>query len=154
MHSWRVLILPYLGYEQVYAKYDFNEPWDGVNNTALGRSVPRDLIERFQCPVIPKGDESNYVAIRGESSRTLNCTALCGAKNIMIVEVQESKINWMEPRDIFVGSAPDLLKNHHGVKGINCVTCDGEAGTIFEHEVVFRGTEDELLKRWLDKKGQ
>src|SRR5262245_23624397 len=34
-HSWRVLLLPYLGYEELYKQYDFNEPWDGPNNSRL-----------------------------------------------------------------------------------------------------------------------
>jgi hypothetical protein len=33
MHSWRVLILPYLeGYNALYKKYNLNEPWNGPNS--------------------------------------------------------------------------------------------------------------------------
>ena len=32
MHSWRVLILPYLAEKSIYDAYDFTEPWDGPNN--------------------------------------------------------------------------------------------------------------------------
>src|SRR6476620_4852071 len=35
MHSWRVLLLPYLDREDLYAKYRFDEPWDGPNNSQL-----------------------------------------------------------------------------------------------------------------------
>src|SRR5262245_19381933 len=40
LHSWRVLILPFLGGEDVYAKYDFNEPWNGPNNSRLQAELP------------------------------------------------------------------------------------------------------------------
>ena len=40
MHSWRVLILPYLGYEDLYKQYRFDEPWDGPNNRRLAKSMP------------------------------------------------------------------------------------------------------------------
>ena len=36
MHSWRVLILPYLDQQQLYDQYDFSEPWNGPNNQQLG----------------------------------------------------------------------------------------------------------------------
>lgn len=41
MHSWRVLILPYLdGGGFVYDQYDFGEPWDGPNNIKLLDHMP------------------------------------------------------------------------------------------------------------------
>ena len=33
MHSWRVLLLPFLGYEDLYAEYNFSKPWDGPPTT-------------------------------------------------------------------------------------------------------------------------
>jgi hypothetical protein len=41
MHSWRVLLLPYLGYEDLYAQYNFEEPWDGPNNSRLADRMPQ-----------------------------------------------------------------------------------------------------------------
>ena len=35
MHSWRVLLLPYLDRSDLYKAYDFTEPWDGPNNRKL-----------------------------------------------------------------------------------------------------------------------
>ena len=35
MHSWRVLILPFLDAEPLYKQYDFSEPWDGPKNSLL-----------------------------------------------------------------------------------------------------------------------
>src|SRR5690242_17032670 len=31
MHSWRVLILPFLGEQALYNEYNLSEPWDGPN---------------------------------------------------------------------------------------------------------------------------
>ncbi len=45
--SWRVAILPYLGYEALYNKFNLDEPWDSVHNrashqgNAFGLFVPR-----------------------------------------------------------------------------------------------------------------
>src|SRR5204863_151662 len=35
MHSWRVLILPYIDHVSLYYEYRFDEPWDGPNNRKL-----------------------------------------------------------------------------------------------------------------------
>ena len=46
MHSWRVLLLPYLDQADLYARYNFNEPWNGPNNLKLGDEIP----EVYGCP--------------------------------------------------------------------------------------------------------
>jgi Protein of unknown function (DUF1559) len=35
MHSWRVLILPFLAQQELYRAYNFDEPWNGPNNRNL-----------------------------------------------------------------------------------------------------------------------
>ena len=39
MHSWRVLILPYLDYDSLYKQYDFKEPWNGPKNKQFSESA-------------------------------------------------------------------------------------------------------------------
>jgi hypothetical protein len=46
IHSWRVLILPYLGEAPLYAKYRFDEPWDGPSNIKLLEEIP----PVYKCP--------------------------------------------------------------------------------------------------------
>src|SRR5262245_13350021 len=46
MHSWRVLLLPYLGQKALYDKYLFGEPWDGPHNKLLQSQTP----QVYQCP--------------------------------------------------------------------------------------------------------
>jgi hypothetical protein len=35
MHSWRVLILPYLEENELFEKYDFTQPWNSEANLRL-----------------------------------------------------------------------------------------------------------------------
>src|SRR5262245_52749889 len=49
MHSWRVLILPYLGHKALYDQYHFDEPWDGPNNSQLHK----EKVSVFCCPSRP-----------------------------------------------------------------------------------------------------
>ncbi len=39
-HSWRVLILPYLGESAMYSEYNLDEPWDSDRNQQLGYNIP------------------------------------------------------------------------------------------------------------------
>ena len=109
MHSWRVLILPYLGREDIYGQYDFNEPWDGPKNRKLLAIRPRV----FACPadrIASKADATttSYVAVVGrialwrtDKPKSLNDPELSGraGNTVMLVETADSDINWTEPRD-------------------------------------------------------
>jgi prepilin-type processing-associated H-X9-DG protein len=46
MHSWRVLILPYIDQVALYNRYNFAEPWDGPNNIRLLDEIP----PVYKCP--------------------------------------------------------------------------------------------------------
>src|SRR5262245_53734413 len=39
--SWRVLLLPYLEHDDLYAQFKLDEPWDGPHNKALLEKMPR-----------------------------------------------------------------------------------------------------------------
>ncbi len=52
MHSWRVLILPYLLGGGAHLQYRFDEPWNGPNNKKLLPQRPYD----YACP----DDEENF----------------------------------------------------------------------------------------------
>jgi hypothetical protein len=108
MHSWRVLILPYLERTDLYKAYDFSEPWDGPKNKRL-LAVHLKL---YHCPsdvIGPFIGRTSYVAVvgrnaawAGEKSRKLGPVDFPGGPShtIMLVEVANSGIPWMEPRDL------------------------------------------------------
>lgn len=108
MHSWRVLILPFLEQGKLYDQYDFNEPWDGPNNSKLAAEIPRV----FQCTSNYARGQSlmtSYVAIvgpesawPGEKTTTLGDIKDGTSNTILVVEVADSGIHWMEPRDFHV----------------------------------------------------
>lgn len=43
-HSWRVLILPYMGYEYLYKEYDQSLPWDDPKNQAIVKRIPEPYV--------------------------------------------------------------------------------------------------------------
>ena len=104
MHSWRVLILPYLEEEDLYAQYRFNEPWDSPHNKALAAQMPGSIVVRASGSA---GTKTSYAMLVGPHAISDGPTGRAvrdikdGLSNtIMVVEAADADINWMEPRDI------------------------------------------------------
>ncbi len=106
-HSWRVLILPFMEHKEVFDRYRFDEPWDGPNNRKLAEQVN---VEMFQCPSgsdFETTPNTNYTVVVGEGTAfpddktTRFADFSDGVENtVLLVEVADSGIHWMEPRDL------------------------------------------------------
>lgn len=137
MHSWRVLILPYINQRGLYERYRFDEPWNGPHNRQLVKECPA----LFRCPAdqsAPPG-RTNYVAVvgpdtawPGATGRTLDQFPDGLARTLMLVEVTDASISWLEPRDLVFEKMPLALNapNGRGVSsrhpgGVNCAFADG-----------------------------
>jgi hypothetical protein len=105
MHSWRVLILPFLGQDDLYSQYRFDEPWDGPHNRELVARMP----EVFGCPGQDDAHtgRTQYLAVVGpetvwpEQYAGAVRDVFDGTSNtIQLVEWAESDVNWLEPRDV------------------------------------------------------
>ena len=112
MHSWRVLILPFLEQGNLYAKYRFDEPWDGPNNRQLLESIP----PMYSCPAQTNSPYTDYVAVvgpdtvwPGATSRKLTDIADPQDQTLLFVESAEPRILWMEPRDLAYEEAVNYL---------------------------------------------
>jgi len=64
MHSWRVLLLPYLEQDDLYDQYSFDEPWNGPNNSKLHDILPWNP---FNCPSVG-GTSANYMLVTGKGT--------------------------------------------------------------------------------------
>ena len=104
LHSWRMLILPWLEQKEIYDQYRFDEPWDGPNNRKL-----HDLrVSPYLCPSHPGERHSTaYVAVvgpgtawRGVEPMRLEEVPDGQDRTILLVEVSAPSIHWMEPRDL------------------------------------------------------
>lgn len=137
LHSWRVLLLPYLD-SPLAGQYRFDEPWNGPNNLRLQARIPAV----YRCPsdlsASAKGI-TDYVVIAGPGTifDGANCTKTeeitdGTADTLLVVELVESDINWLEPRDLRIeqisGSinAPkgDEISSEH-LGGANVLAADG-----------------------------
>ncbi len=135
MHSWRVLLLPFIEGESIYKAYSFSEPWDGPNNRQLISSI-----RGYHCPSDSGGDnKTSYVAVVGPGTAWPGGSSVQTSeirdgqdKTLWVVEVADSDINWMEPRDLSIdqmdfrinGESRNSISSFH-TKGANVLWADG-----------------------------
>ena len=128
MHSWRVLILPFLEQQALYEQYRMDEPWNSPRNSALATLMP----DIYQCPSNPVAGDANtsYVMavgpnafIRGRGSRQVGDIVDGLFSTIAVVEMADSGINWMEPRD-WDTTGPDQPSSYHP-RVFNALLADG-----------------------------
>ena len=126
-HSWRTLLLPYLGEKELAAQYRFDEPWDGPHNRELAAKCP----VVFQSP--HWGAElgrTNYCAVIGRrtawpAQQSIGFRDVAdGASNTVHVVEGKSSATWLEPRDIL---ARDWIKEFRakGSMGAYVTMMDG-----------------------------
>jgi hypothetical protein len=105
IHSWRVLILPYIEGDHLYKKYDFREPWDGPNNSQIAERMPK--IFALHGDYKPGDTTANYLAIVGSNTvwrpeKPVRYDDVTDGTSvtILIVENRGMNIHWTEPRDL------------------------------------------------------
>lgn len=116
MHSWRVLLLPFLERGDIYQRLRLDEPYDSPYNQAVFDSIKADPdgsrseYSVFRCPVDKANDtDTNYVMIVGPRTISNGPNSLAlkeitdGTWNtIALMETYDLGIRWYEPRDLRV----------------------------------------------------
>ena len=152
IHSWRVLILPYMEQGTLYNQYDFNEAWDGPKNIKLMNAMPAS----FACPSRHNHSEypttlTSYVVVTGPgtifpsgSSTKFKDIKDGRANTLMVVEVSNVNIPWTSPQDLDTRTmsfrindpkCPGISSKHPG--GANVVFAD--SSTRFLRDTVAPG---------------
>ncbi len=121
LHSWRIEILPYLGHDELYSSYRFDEPWDGESNKLLQDKMP----SVFRCEKNADLGLTRFVAISGKKTIWADSTDDVKRSSVMTNDEKhagmlvESKaaVRWMSPEDMtFDDLSPDAVVQHKGGK--------------------------------------
>ncbi len=135
MHSWRVLILPYLDAPEQAAQYDMDQPWDSPANLAVAEQMP----DVFRCPLDPdeSGNTTHYMVVNdprsifpGAATRSIRDVRDGTSRTVMVVEASTPGVVWTEPMDISLDEVDQLGTHHHG--GANVSFADGSVRFLTE----------------------
>ncbi len=156
MHSWRVLLLPFLDRESVYSRIDLNQPWDSPAN----RRIMEEMPECYRSPLEtgPRGTTADYFAVVGphapwwsaEQSKPWNTG---GSDEVMLIEVVGSKTPWMEPRDPTLEELLDMLRPDRGKSADSSCEADIMYLTVSGDVRIVdpKADRESLLKRFLGR---
>ncbi len=151
--SWRVAILPFLGYNHLYSQFNLDEPWDSAHNIALLDEMP----DHFRHDSVPNG-ETVYLGIDSPGAlfdstrRSISDTAISdGALNtIAIVEADSSEaVEWTRPQDLPWDPTDPL-------RGLGSLNGDGRfnATTIWGDEFLsFATNQPDAIEAWVTYQG-
>lgn len=178
LYSWRVLILPYLGYQRQYEEFDLTQPWDSEANLASSYNRPRE----YGSPAVGNNvwTETNYMLVTGPGT-LFPATGPMGPADVrdrpnqtlLVVEVARpanptgnNELVWTQPGDLDITRMVPAINGKPGVEiggnhvgGATAATCDGRdhflSETLSAGEIrgliTPRGSEplpDDLLDAW------
>jgi hypothetical protein len=138
MHSWRVLLLPYLGLDSLYFRFNLSLPWDDPQNQLLSGQMP----PIYHCPESfnVAGSETSYMVVtgpdtifRGRESAAMHEIRDGASRTLLVVETTGGAINWLEPRDLthdtlsltLNGAATVSIGSQHKTGGAHVLLADG-----------------------------
>ena len=106
LHSWRILVLPYLEQNELYKQIRLDEPWDSEHNKQFHDKMPWV----FKCSTNTLGNpqrDTVYCMVVGKDMigvpdgkgiRVVQITD--GTSNTMLIAERKTPVCWMEPVDI------------------------------------------------------
>ncbi|MEX0791717.1 MAG: DUF1559 domain-containing protein [Pirellulaceae bacterium] len=116
MHSWRVLILPFLdsgnpNTKALHRAYDFDKPWDHPDNLKVTEQMPQ-VYASPHYPVHAEQGLTTYLAISSEATvlgttepSTFREITDGTSQTLMVIELLNRPVAWTEPVDI----SPDTI---------------------------------------------
>lgn len=103
LHSWRTLILPFVGEPSIYNNIDLTKPWDDPANAEAFKS----RIYVYECP--SRSAEPGYTTYKanaaqggcfGQQPKSWSDITDPRGETLMVIEVDQSQaIHWMCPQD-------------------------------------------------------
>lgn len=104
LHSWRTLILPFMGRQDLYEKIDLTKPWDDPANKAVFDAP----LGAYRCPLVQEpATHTTYFAVVAPGScfqatepRKLSDVVDSDSATLMVIEVDSQRaVHWMSPTD-------------------------------------------------------
>lgn len=126
--SWRVHLLPALGYAELYDQFHLDEPWDGEHNRSLLEKMPAV----YGKPQTNSGENSGphavmFVAV-GDGAEL--ASKMIGSNRVLFVEARR-EVPWTKPDEISVNEQGQPLDDLQGWHPGGIMVCLGDGSTQF-----------------------
>jgi hypothetical protein len=99
LHSWRVLILPYIGHKGLHDRLKLDEPWDSAHNKPLLARMPKV----FELPGVKAQEGMTFFQVfegAYANSDRHRAFAVNGSSNTLLIAEAANAVHWAEPIDI------------------------------------------------------
>jgi hypothetical protein len=110
--SWRVLLLPHLGEEDLHKQFHLNEPWDSAHNRTLLEKIPSVYEPESFGTRVPHGTLCQLVTgpgtlFEGRQGPSLDAIKDGPEQTILLAEAGAA-IEWTKPEDVVVAAGKPL----------------------------------------------
>ena len=138
--SWRVLILPDLGYEELFKQFHLDEPWDSEHNLPLAQKMPRQFAGPLEADAEPTSNNTAVVALVGAQTCFADGPAhrwaeiTDGMANTLLLAETRGSSPWTKPEDVAVDSAGKPARRLGGIHpgGVVLATADGQSHFVVD----------------------
>jgi hypothetical protein len=133
--SWRVHVLPDLGYEELYREFHLDEPWDSEHNAKLVAKMPREYGGSLAADAKPANGNSMVLAVVGpttcfpeQGTKSLSEITDGPATTLLVTETRRN-LPWTKPDDLMADATGKPSGKLGGVHpgGVIFCTADGKA---------------------------
>ena len=118
LHSWRTLILPFLGQQTLYSRIDLSKPWDDPVNAFL-QDVDIPMFRCLSSKIAPGMTTYQVIddptsTFPGSTVQKLESITDGLSNTIFVVESNDLfSVHWAEPKDHSMSSYLSTIKSSH-----------------------------------------
>jgi hypothetical protein len=165
LHSWRVLILPFINQDDLYKQFKLDEPWDSPHNIQLLSKMPPQFEPLpSKARTMPPFHTICHVfvgkgtAFDGSAGLRLKADFPNGTNNTILIVEAGKPVPWTKPEELIYdpqGPLPELkgeFKNRFRV-----ATADGSTRSIYLsmsektlRAAIIRNSSDPLSPEWYE----
>jgi hypothetical protein len=147
--SWRVLLLPYLGHDQLYKEFKLDEPWDSKHNKKLLAKMPRV----YEAPAgMGKAGHTYYLGLAGkdcffDGKKGISFVDITdGTSNTLMIVEGGKAVPWTKPEDVEYDAMKPVPK-------LGGLFQEGFAGALADGSVRFfvRSVKESTLRLYITR---